>query len=329
MAKIIIDGERVLKMLSEDVESDSVPRTDFRDSDIPPILDICFEEIVKEHLHRIGTSQQKGGAKTNPPAARKAISKLKSWYTEFIPANNKSKDACLKRYKYMQHIGSGRYGDVYSGIDPHDNRKGFKYAIKTVFVHPFSHPMLYENLRNEIEIGKEMGESGIGPKFAAVHWCEQDGGILVMIVTELMTRGDLLSFSQTHAITDTHVKDIRKKIRALHRKGIVHNDLHPRNILVSDKPEGGFGFYIGDYGFAKRTKSREDMERDWRRLADLKSLATRDRLRGLLYNMVEDGRIKTDIIFDQSSGSHRTPWVSVEESSAPAGNTSHVHPSGK
>ena len=155
-----------------------------------------------------------------------------------------------------------------------------------------------------------MGEAGIGPKIRAVHWCEQDGGVVVMIVGDLMSKGDLAHFSLSQAVTENHVAQIETKIRKMHRMGYLHNDIHSRNVLVNDDGHGGLEFFISDFGFAEKDDDADKRRREIARVRAMASIATRDKLRGLLYNMVADGRIRLKIKFDQSAThTNASPWI--------------------
>ena len=312
-ARVEIDGDSILQMLERDVDADAKPVVDFRSlPPVPPILDRVFAEVIREFVSRResrSTTVKGGGRRAEEGGFERVVKTVKSYYTEYVPSRSKAKDACLQMFKDRSFLGSGRYGVVYNVVDPSDVRPGYRYAVKTVFLYPFAHRMLYENLVNEIEIAKKMGEAGVGPGVRAVHWCEQDGGVLVMIVVDLMSRGDLAHFSQTHAVTSKHVAAIERKIKKMHRMGYLHNDVHARNVLVHDRDEGGFDFYLSDFGFSSQDSDPDKRKEEVKRVRSLTSMATRDRLRGLLYNMMVDGRIRTSIRFRQSPAASSAVWL--------------------
>ena len=329
--RVDIDGDGIIDMLRRDLEDDANPVVSFADSAaIPPVLDRVFAEIIREFVHR--EEAARGGGSSRKITSQKrfsypeAVKRVKSFYTEYLPSNSKSKDACLSLFRDRDAIGSGRYGVVYSAADPADPRPGYKYAVKAVQLYPFAHRMLYENLVNEIEIGRKLGAAGVAPAVRAVHWCEQDGGVLVMMVTDLMSEGDLARFSQTHAVTPSHVREIEKKARKMHRMGFVHNDVHARNVLVNKNKDGGYEFFLGDFGFARPDKSPTKRKLEIQQVRALSKLVTRDRLRGLLYGMVSDGRISSRISFSQSPAAAGSVWLdgtTYDDSSAPAESGSH------
>lgn len=300
--RIKFDGEKILDMLERDLETDSTPITDFRTiKNGSDVLDVLFSALIKEYLDRRDGKATTGGANRKPESVSEVVKKIKATYTAYKPANDKSRDACLGLFRDRQNIGSGKYGDVFSGTSPHDPEN--IYAVKAILIHPFSHPMLYRNVVSEIEIGKEMGELGVGPRVHDVHWCDKDGGLLVMIVSDLMTLGDLAKFSQERAVTDAHVRSIRKKLKIMHGAGYTHNDLHARNILVNETGDGSCEFFLGDFGFSGKTSNPADARKEMRDLKGLSRLVTRDRLRGILYKMVDDGRLKVDINFNSTRSS--------------------------
>lgn len=296
-ARISIDGEAVIALLEKD-DGDAGAPTDFSDAPVPPVLDRIFADIISEYMARHDRDEQAGGSARRAPRSGRgyaeAVREIKSHYTEFVPANSKAKNACLARFEDRKPLGAGRYGVVYDAVV-----ERYRYAVKTVMIYPFAHRLLYENLVNEIEIGRKMGEAGVGPRVHAVHWCERDGGLLVMIVIDLMSRGDLVRFSQAHAVTEEHVAAIRKKLRAMHRLGYLHNDIHARNVLVHEPEEGSFQFFLSDFGFSRESADSAARREETRRVSAFLGLARRDHLRGLLYRMVRDGRIRANIRFEQ------------------------------
>jgi hypothetical protein len=312
--RIKFDGEKILDMLERDLETDSTPVTDFRTiKNGSDVLDGLFSALIKEYIDRRDSkATTTGGANKKPDSVAEVVKKIKASYTAYRPANDKSRDACLGLFGDRLNIGSGKYGDVFSGTSPHDPEN--IYAVKAILIHPFSPPAIYRNVVSEIEIGKEMGELGVGPRVHDVHWCDKDGGLLVMIVSDLMTLGDLSKFSQERAVTDAHVKSIRKKLKIMHDAGYTHNDLHARNILVNETADGAFEFFLGDFGFSGKTTNSADARKEMRDLKGLSRLVTRDRLRGVLYRMVEDGRLKVDINFKPTLSSSSV-WAEDHSSS--------------
>lgn len=304
-ANLEIDGESIIRMLASDVERGANPVYGF-DESIPPIVDLVFAEIIREYMNRFSVKTTGGGAPRRNNEYSDVVSKIKSSYTEYVPSRSKSKGACLALFKDRIVIGAGKYGVVYNAVDTTESRPGFRYAVKVINIYPFAHNLLYENIVNEIEIGKRMGEAGVGPRIRAVHYCEQDGGIVVMIVSDIMNSGDLSHFSRTRAITTDHVNAIEKKLRKMHSMGYVHNDIHSKNILVNRTPAGGYEFFIGDYGFSRHDTSTDKRRIDIQRVRSFLNMVTRDKLRGLLYNMVTDGRISVNVRFSQKST--QSPW---------------------
>lgn len=318
--RVEINGDGIIDLLRQDLESGAEPVTSFGGSPpVPPVLDRVFAEVIREYVHR----EEEGGratgggrriTKSKVFAYGDVVRRVKSFYTRHLPSNSKSRDACLSLFRDRNIIGSGRYGVVYDAEVSADaeagpGRPGQRYAVKAVQIYPFAHGMLYQNLVNEIEIGRKMGEAGVGPKVRAVHWCERDGGMLVMIVSDLMAGGDLARFSQMQAVTAEHVAQIEKKLRRMHRAGFLHNDVHSRNVLVDTDGKGGFEFYISDFGFSRPGKDPEKRKAEIQVVRSFASLVARDRMRGLLYNMIADGRVAATIRFAQSAPASSSVWL--------------------
>jgi tRNA A-37 threonylcarbamoyl transferase component Bud32 len=89
----------------------------------------------------------------------------------------------------------------------------------------------------------------------------------------------------------------------MHKAGYIHNDIHARNVFVNAGINGSVEFYLGDFGFAKASKDPDAATKELRGLGNLSRLVTRDRLRGILYKMVADGRVDIDIVLNTSSAS--------------------------
>jgi len=62
-----------------------------------------------------------------------------------------------------------------------------------------------------------------------------------------MTEGTLFNWLNTNSLSNTHKKMIVDKIKKMHKKKIIHNDLHLGNIFVTKK-KGKIEFYLGDFG---------------------------------------------------------------------------------
>ena len=267
-----------------------------------------------------GPGRAGGKARGPPPRVRrgggfasveKELGEVAEEIVHETPVDSRSRTACLARFHQLRTLGAGEYGYTYEFLDEAGvvgagkggkggkggeggkGGKGGRYALKTVFFTPLSRPAKYNNLVNEIRIAREMGRLGVGPRVYNVYHCEEDGGMLVMMVMELMRHGDIEQFSRTHAVTDGHMKEIERQLQRMHDAGYAHNDIHSGNIMVTE--EGGkASFRLGDFGMSKAADP-DAMRRDRDGLRHLVSYVNRDHLRAVLYDLVRRGSVEVSI----------------------------------
>ncbi|MBQ6393450.1 MAG: serine/threonine protein kinase, partial [Eubacterium sp.] len=148
------------------------------------------------------------------------------------------------RYEIMNHIGSGGMADVYKArcLDQ-DNYVAIKilrqeYNDDESFVRRFiaeaqatasiSHP----NIVNVYDAGEDQGWH-----YIVMELCEGT------TLKRYIRRYGRLSVRETVDFS----KKIARGIQAAHRKGIVHRDIKPQNILVSESGE----VKVADFGIAR------------------------------------------------------------------------------
>ena len=147
-------------------------------------------------------------------------------------------------YEIMNHIGSGGMADVYRARCLKDGRY---VAIKV---------LKQEYNDDEEFLGRFIAEaqatSGLShPNIVNIYDAGEDKGYH-FIVMELCEGTTLKSYIRRYgrlSIRETvdFSKQIARGIQAAHRRGIVHRDIKPQNILVSDSGE----VKVADFGIAK------------------------------------------------------------------------------
>jgi len=147
-------------------------------------------------------------------------------------------------YEIMNHIGSGGMADVYRARCLKDGRY---VAIKV---------LKQEYNDDEEFLGRFIAEaqatSGLShPNIVNIYEAGEDKGYHY-IVMELCEGTTLKSYIRRYgrlSIRETvdFSKQIARGIQAAHRRGIVHRDIKPQNILVSDSGE----VKVADFGIAK------------------------------------------------------------------------------
>jgi tRNA A-37 threonylcarbamoyl transferase component Bud32 len=299
-----VDAEAILDLLKEAVVKQRLrpvlPET-WRTN---VLLDKIFVHIIREFIHRNNrrtarpTEYSGGGRRTRRSGelfARVMEDVKKFGQTE--PVLSGSEKSCIAAYKEKRELGRGEYGTTYSFVDP---EKDDRLALKTIHFNSTSDSRLYENVVNEVEVQRFMGEQGIAPRIHETFYCYENGGVTIMIVMDLMTVGDIDDFSATRALTDAHREIILKKVERMHELGYVHNDLHSGNVFVTEDDNGEFDFFIGDFGFVTRLPddqaSRDKLRsRDISHVEQVVSFVNRDHLRAILYGLVERGLIDVSV----------------------------------
>jgi serine/threonine protein kinase len=155
--------------------------------------------------------------------------------------------AKISRYKVLNELGRGGMATVYLALDP---RSGREVAIKVLPREMLHDPAFRARFEREIKalVGLEhpnivtvydMGDEDGQPYFVMRY---MKGGSL----TDRL-RGGKLSLPETAGI----IEKIAKGLAHAHRKGFIHRDLKPDNILFDsdDNP------YISDFGIAKVSSS--------------------------------------------------------------------------
>lgn len=324
-AGVRVDGERILGLLREAVTSGAGRPAPASEWKYDPLLDKIFVMIIREFVHRNNYATRKSESRRNSGSARASgtgrasgsarrskttrgggaaefrtvLGNLRAVASETIPVHSGSEQSCIAAYKNKKELGSGKNGTTFA-FDAPDGSRQARYALKVIAFNSLTDPKKYDNVVKEVEVQKLMGEAGIAPRVHAVHYCMENGGATVMIVMDLMTAGDINDFTERRAVTDEHRDIILGKVRRMHELGYCHRDLHSGNIFVTEKSDGRFDFFIGDFGYVKELPAdeagrRKYVERDLQHAGQIVSYVNRDHLRALLYGMVRDGTIRADV----------------------------------
>ncbi len=159
----------------------------------------------------------------------------------------------LGKYDVIEEIGRGSMGTVYLGYDPFGGRK---VALKVA--HPEASnadigATRYRKLFfNEAKIAGKLKH----PNIVGVYDAGVDGDIWYIVMEYVAGGQTLHSYSKPERLLpiDDVVGIIFKCVKALdyaHRKGVIHRDIKPRNVLVTSD----FEVKIGDFGIALMTPS--------------------------------------------------------------------------
>jgi len=148
------------------------------------------------------------------------------------------------RYEIAQEIGRGGFSVVYRA---HDRRIGADVAIKLLVPPPAAARLARERLRREVQAVRQLSH----PNIVAVYDVA-DEGVWSFVVMEYVPGPDLAVRVRQRGPLDADAtarlgREIAAALDAAHRRGILHRDVKPQNILLA--PDGRAR--LTDFGSAR------------------------------------------------------------------------------
>ncbi len=155
------------------------------------------------------------------------------------------------KYRVVQKIGAGGFGEVYEGLDPHLNRR---VAIKTC---SSNDQELRLRFTREAEIAANLRHPNIVTIFDFGH---QDG--TPYLVQEYLTGEDLdHKIKRRERLDEATIREVLKQIASglkyAHSRDVVHRDIKPANIRILDDGQ----VRIMDFGIAKLLSAQTQLTR--------------------------------------------------------------------
>jgi serine/threonine protein kinase len=145
-----------------------------------------------------------------------------------------------KKYKFMEKIGEGSFGNIYKG---ENIRTREKVAIK---VEPIGKNNL---LKNESIIYQFLKNTNGIP---SVKWFGKDNSNYYMVINllgkSLQTTKNEKNIFSLKEVLQTGIQMINL-LESIHKKGLVHRDIKPDNFLYGLNNDNNI--YIIDFGFCK------------------------------------------------------------------------------
>jgi len=149
----------------------------------------------------------------------------------------------FNRYEIREELGIGGMATVYRAYDPRFERE---VAVKVLKRELLEDPQLRERFDRETKIIAKLEHAAIVP----VHDVGEDNNQLFYVM-RYMTGGSLSERMHTGSLTINQVAHIfirlAEALDYAHRKGVVHRDLKPGNILFDEINNA----FISDFGIAK------------------------------------------------------------------------------
>lgn len=151
-------------------------------------------------------------------------------------------------YRIDDMIGRGGMGLVYRATNVALNRI---YALKVLAPALAEDEQFRQRFKREMRIAASLHH----PNIVGIHYAGEHDGLLFFVM-DFVTGTDLREVLLKHgAIEPTRAVDLLEQfgaaLDAAHRRGLVHRDVKPANILITVK-DGEEHAYLTDFGLAKK-----------------------------------------------------------------------------
>jgi serine/threonine-protein kinase len=186
------------------------------------------------------------GTEGGPPHASVLDSRAEDGPEQLI--SRKLTIARWKQYRHLRFIGEGGMGRIFKAVDPDLNRtvalkflRGqdpgqlrrflFEAQAQALVEHP--------NICQVHEVSEWQGQHYIAMQYV-------NGPTLLKVRDELAP-------TQKLELMET----VARAVHSAHRRGLIHRDLKPTNILVERDEAGGVKPFVLDFGLARDTQTRD------------------------------------------------------------------------
>jgi serine/threonine protein kinase len=158
----------------------------------------------------------------------------------------------IGKYKVVGEIGRGAMGIVYKGIDPYIGRT---VAIKTIRFDVVGQKFAMEEAQSRFLREARSAGNLNHPNIVTVYEVGEDAGItfIAMEYIEGASLDELLASGKKFSLEEIVELVCRtaEGLESAHRKGIIHRDIKPGNILIDQEGKP----HIVDFGIARLSSS--------------------------------------------------------------------------
>jgi tetratricopeptide (TPR) repeat protein len=146
------------------------------------------------------------------------------------------------RFKLISRVGTGGMGDVYKAFDPNLNRY---IALKIL---RYEDPDVLKRFVREARAQAQVEHRHVCKVYESGE-CDGHPYIAMQFIDgpNLHEVSDQLGLEEKLRI----IKDVALGLHAAHRQGLIHRDVKPANIMISQSEEGQWRPYIMDFGIAR------------------------------------------------------------------------------
>jgi ABC-type multidrug transport system ATPase subunit/tRNA A-37 threonylcarbamoyl transferase component Bud32 len=181
----------------------------------------------------------KGGREVTPGLALTA---------DFSPAAFKPGSKISGRYRIEEFLGRGAFGEVYRA---HDEMLGRAIALKTFVLKKRESQDQIETALEEARTIARLDHPNIVP----VYDVGREGNAAWMAMRLVKGEGLDIVLGREEKLAEKRalqlLRQVSKALDHAHRKGIIHRDVKPSNILVEPGEEGAEHAWLADFGIAE------------------------------------------------------------------------------
>jgi serine/threonine-protein kinase len=151
-----------------------------------------------------------------------------------------------ERYQMLGLLGRGAMGEVHKAFDP---QLGRHVALKIM---RGAGPDLARRLVQEARAQARVDHPHIC-KVYGVGEIDGNACIALQFVDGKTLRETAASMNRTERVEV--MRDVAEALHAAHRKGLIHRDVKPSNVLVEKNDAGQYVAYVADFGLARELES--------------------------------------------------------------------------